>query len=363
MKTNITATIATILFTSVLGSAWAQHVPPASMKSYTIETFSSLSTKVKDMMKGVNFETSAAVIFSPTDAAFEEYGADFAAKLQNDTALAKSFLSYHIVIEPLSPTFPNSTSNSGGSTPGKYTEFLDTMLMEDSEPQQIRVDADIMNDKGEVKLSVYGGYNRQAKVVDTIFDNTDNITIFVIDRVLNPPQKPSTLLNAAGLNFLSKLSDPKPMYNKIDSLRNITLLVPTPESIDKFFNWAKSQHLNVTDAVWSQIIALHTVAGLHPTSIPISSEVYNSYVPNQPLSIATSDANELAFQAEPQTSTKTTFSNLILNNGLAHVVDTVLYPPVENWDLDFTVEKMKQVPFGREQDIVLEVGILLMAKF
>ncbi|KAJ3396936.1 hypothetical protein HDV05_003028, partial [Chytridiales sp. JEL 0842] len=66
MKTNITATIATI-FTSVLGSAWAQHVPPAAMKSYTIETFTSLSTKVKDMMKGVNFETSAAVIFSPTD--------------------------------------------------------------------------------------------------------------------------------------------------------------------------------------------------------------------------------------------------------------------------------------------------------
>jgi hypothetical protein len=151
--------------------------------------------------------------------------------------LLDTLLAYHIVVSPPQiqdshpsylpndKTAPNATAVNYMN--GTYVDFLDSAYVVDGVPQRLKVVAEVDGNGDDVAdITVYGGFNDHANVLDILKDEVNHATVYVIDEVLTPPEGPSVTLKTLGSEFLEKLESldaSAGLCEKLDGLKDVTV--------------------------------------------------------------------------------------------------------------------------------------------
>ncbi|KXT08179.1 hypothetical protein AC579_608 [Pseudocercospora musae] len=140
------------------------------------------------------------------------------------------------------------------------------------------------------------------------------ITIHKIDEVLAIPSKASVTAQAAGLtsavNALTKAS----LATTVDSVADLTIFVPTNEAF-------KSIPAGIDVKTLTNVLTYHAITG----SVLFSTDLSNTSVASLQggkIMVTVTDAGVMVNQA------KVVVADVLIANGVAHVIDGVLLPPM-----------------------------------
>ncbi|KAJ3333134.1 hypothetical protein HDU76_011211 [Blyttiomyces sp. JEL0837] len=253
-------------------------------------------------------------LFAPIDTAFANLNKGVNT---SDASLVTKVLKYHA--SSGAPFLPSAM--------GRY--FIDTLLTSDLIGGAEPVVADV-DDKGVVlSFGLLQGSGFTAKVVqsDIILDGKG--VIHFVDQVLIPPQKASATAVAAKLDQLVKAVTAAKLVDSIDTSPKITILAPT----DDAFNAISSVASQLSTSQLSLVLALHVVPGVfHSTDIFKAGNIpkLTTLFGNNTLS-ETNDGKTISISGDGnKTPAKVVTPDVLIQNGVVHVIDTVLLPDLAN---------------------------------
>ncbi|KAJ3328673.1 hypothetical protein HDU76_009513 [Blyttiomyces sp. JEL0837] len=262
---------------------------------------------VLDLLAGAKGDIT---LFAPTDAAFANLNK---AVNTSDAGLITQVLQYHASAG--APFIP--TSN------GRY--FVDSLLTSDLIGGAEPVVADV-SDKGVVlSFGLLQGSGFTANVVQTDVILGGKGVIHFVDQVLIPPQKASATAIAAKLDQLVKAVVATKLVDTIDTAKKITILAPT----DDAFNAISTVAAQLTPAQLTSILTFHVIPGVFR-----STDLFKAgNVPKVPTLFGnntlaeTNDGKTISIAgAGNKTPAKVVLPDVLIANGVVHVIDTVLLP-------------------------------------
>ncbi|KXS18012.1 hypothetical protein M427DRAFT_144087 [Gonapodya prolifera JEL478] len=315
---------------AVLGSlaSLAQAAPlPAALAGATGKPYqlTFLQTLLTPSLVGQDTITALGAanltVFAPTDAAFMALLAQL--NITDPTspallAIAPQILSYHV----------STTVVSSAYLAANKTSFVPTLLGNSSlaaiNHQVVEVVAAGSN------VTLRSAYGLGSKVIDTIV--ADNGVIHVIDSVLIPPTNLTNTLTtltaskAIGSTFSQIASlfvtaaAAAPEAAAIDTVAPITIFVPSDAGVTKQATaLAALATGNLTQAIAS-ILTYHIITPAGPYYIPPTGTVKT--VGGEDLNIVTD-----ATTGKVTVNGNDVIATILLTNGVAHVIDTILVPP------------------------------------
>ncbi|KAJ3415742.1 Stabilin-2 [Chytridiales sp. JEL 0842] len=253
-------------------------------------------------------------LFAPTDDAFRNtLPPGFNA---SDSAAVASVLTYHVV--------GDTTFLPGASTPARsFVKTLRKNPLNFDEPTSLRVDFDA--NANTVKLA-FG--LPTANVVSSTPILNGNGVIHYVDSVLLPP--PDLATTAAAVPDLKTLLDTivaTELAGPLNSLKGITVLAPTNAAFAAIADTVKT----LTKEQIQSILALHVLPGvIASTDLPATLDGVQTYLPDQTLS-AKKDGQGVSFAGKGNTTpAKVAIADVLVGNGIVHVIDTVLLPDLAN---------------------------------
>ncbi|KAJ8059767.1 hypothetical protein OCU04_011401 [Sclerotinia nivalis] len=276
----------------------------------TLSTLSMLLGQQPALAGALSNTSSGITVLAPSNAAFAKFlamPANKAAVGQSDIVAA--VLQYHV----LNGTFPAS----------KFTneaQFVPTLLTNESYTQVTG---------GQVVQVALNGSNA---VITTGLKETSTTTqtdimfnggvIHIIDTVLTIPLSPamsaidSNLLSLAGALTKTSLVDP------VNSLNDVTIFAPSNDAFEKIGDTAAA--LPTTQL--SQILEYHVLNGTVGYSTLLTTGLANESFPTlMGESLTVTSENSKVFINSAQVIT----TDIIVSNGVMHVIDNVLNPSNE----------------------------------
>ncbi|KAF7858495.1 hypothetical protein EAF04_009095 [Stromatinia cepivora] len=276
----------------------------------TLSTLSMLLGQQPALAGALSNTSSGITVLAPSNAAFAKFlamPANKAAAGQSDVVAA--VLQYHV----LNGTFPAS----------KFTneaQFVPTLLTNESYTQVTG---------GQVVQVALSGSNA---VITTGLKETSTTTqtdimfnggvMHIVDTVLTIPLSPamsaidSNLLSLAGALTKTSLVDP------VDSLKDVTIFAPSNEAFEKIGDTAAA--LPTTQL--SQILEYHVLNGTVGYSTLLTTGLANESFPTlMGESLTVTSENSKVFINSAQVIT----TDIIVSNGVMHVIDNVLNPSNE----------------------------------
>ncbi|KAK5659808.1 hypothetical protein OQA88_1020 [Cercophora sp. LCS_1] len=249
-------------------------------------------------------------ILAPSDQAFSAILADpaVAAKVQSDPGFVATLLTYHV----LNGTF-YASDLLGASDPAFVpTLMTDPAFSTVSGGQRLRAQAE----DGTVVITT--GNGAEAKVQATDFNFTGG-TIHVIDNVLSIPPNLTDALAENDLTSLTAAVVQANLVNTLSDLDQLTLFAPNNAAFDAISAVAA----NLTIEELTAVLGYHVIPGV----VVYSSDVGNG-------TAQTVQGGEVTFTVQGNgifvNDAQVVKPNILVKNGVVHVIDEVLIPSNAN---------------------------------
>ncbi|KAJ3328675.1 hypothetical protein HDU76_009515 [Blyttiomyces sp. JEL0837] len=265
---------------------------------------------VLDLLAGAKGDIT---LFAPTDAAFANLNK---AVNTSDAALITEVLQYHA--SSGLPFIPKAN--------GDY--FINTSLTSDlvggAEPVRAVVsDNAVTLTYGWLYLD-----GNTANVVQSDVILGGKGVIHFVDQVLIPPQQASLTALAADWSTFMKEIVANKLVDTIDTTKKITILAPTNEAFKKI----EEQYTTWTPAQKVELLKLHILPGIYTSADLLKTKSMRS-IPTLSGNSTISENNSgslmvpITFTGPGNLTPSTiTLPDVLIANGVAHAVDTVLLP-------------------------------------
>ncbi|ORZ36181.1 FAS1 domain-containing protein [Catenaria anguillulae PL171] len=269
-----------------------------SQKNYRFNTLVKLATDTKLVPA---LDTANITLFAPTDDAFKAL-----TSVPSDLNLVADILTYHVV--------------PGAFPADKLAAYqvVPTLLNRQGSPFVQFADNKTAQSLAVAKadgVTVSFGLGK-VKVIDSI--PSANGVIHVVDGVLLPPKKPSETAVAAKLNQLVAALTKAQLVSAVDGAKGVTIFAPTDAAFDKI----KDTVAKLTDEQLKQVLTYHVVPTVaYSTGLPASLDA--------PTLLGADAKVAVKKTAEGVTvnGAKVVIADVFTNNGVVHVIDSVLIPP------------------------------------
>ncbi|KAJ4358025.1 uncharacterized protein N0V89_002604 [Didymosphaeria variabile] len=262
---------------------------------------------------------SNITILAPTNSAFEallaqEDTPESVAVNSSDMQAIAAILAYHVLNGTYvssdfseTPAFVSSLflPSFDGSIRTNVTDGQNVGLLLDGE-----------------NATILSGELKSANVIEADIQAANSVTVHKIDTVLTVPRNASTTLSkvpdvevTAALGALTAAS----LVETIDSVADLTIFVPNNDA----FTTAASAFANASIETLTNVLTYHAVTG----AVAFSSDITNT-------TVKTVNGNDLTLSVGVDgtvyvDNAKVVLANIILSNGVAHIIDTVLNPEDE----------------------------------
>ncbi|KAL9549926.1 hypothetical protein MBANPS3_004984 [Mucor bainieri] len=165
--------------------------------------------------------------------------------------------------------------------------------------------------------TVGSGMGGDANIMTNETIQASNGMVYIIDKILVPPVSPTdTLHTIQNASFFEWLLTKSTENSTLDSTSNITIFVPTNDAL---------QNLNFTDLnneTLDGALKAHIVPGVY----------YTTNLTNEPTTVESVGGTNITLTNSDPTnnSSVTVQGNILLNNGVMHLIDSILtFPTVE----------------------------------
>jgi len=271
-------------------------------------------TQAPDLVRSLS-SASNITILAPTNSAFDEVNLTLSTLAPQSI---RSILSYHVIngtyyssnlssIPTFVPTLFNQSNTNGANRP----------LTNVTTGQNLGLVVDQGNSSNSDEVVVISGNLQTSKVVEAniTWSNVSNVVIHKIDKVLTLPAPITNTTLDLGLSVAVGAVQQAGLTQTINNTPNLTVFVPQNEAFEAVGSiFANSSQSELRNALQYHVI---------PDAVLFSPNISNS-------SVATLDGNQLNLTVINSTvfvnSAKVIIPNVIVANGVLHVIDGVLNP-------------------------------------
>ncbi|KAI9150298.1 fasciclin domain-containing protein 3 [Paramyrothecium foliicola] len=254
---------------------------------------------------------SNVTILAPVNSAFDRLNGT-QGSLSSD--VIQALLAYHVIngtytsenitdVPTFVPTLLTDNFTVGNQAQTNVTAGQNLGLLRDSD-----------NDDDQGDVVVVSGELQTATVVEADISQ-GGFTVHKIDRILTIPLNFSRTATALGLSAGVGALEATDLLDTVDTLQDVTIFLPENEA----FQAVGSAFANASTETLQSVLQYHAVAG----SVVFSTQVTNT-------SVETVQGNQLNLTVIDGTvfvnSAKVVLPNVILSNGVLHVIDGVLNP-------------------------------------
>ncbi|KAJ3333136.1 hypothetical protein HDU76_011213 [Blyttiomyces sp. JEL0837] len=301
------------LAASALGVSTNGIVEELTAFSNISSTLISVVKTQPDILNALSSAKGPITLFAPTNDAF---AAALKAGLNaSDSALVADVLTYHVV--------PNVVFTPNATLPRQFVQTLRKNPLNFNKPTDLRVDFD----GKEVVLS-FG--LASSKVVQSNFILNGNGVIHFVDTVLTPPEKTSATAVAAKLTALVGALTATKTVDVVDSLQGVTILAP----VDAAFEAIASTVKTLTADNITAVLEFHVIPGVYYSTDLVAAGAKLAGIPTylgQQTLTETNDGKTVSVAGPSNSSpAKVAIADVLIANGVVHVIDTVLLPDLKN---------------------------------
>lgn len=292
------------LVTLALASSVSAQTPSladalASQNS-TLSSLNSLLLSQPSLVQALSSAQNITILAPSNDALAAFLNSSAAASVASPSAIA-ALLTYHVL---------NGTNYA--SSFGSSSRFIRTLLTDPNYTNVTNGQRVQATNNGSVVF--YSGL-RDASTVVTPNVNFTGGTIHIINRVLSIPPTINATLRAANLTALVGAVQFANLTAPLAALSNVTIFAPTNEA----FNAIGSLAPNLTAQVVAPLLQYHVI----PNTLGYSSVLQNG-------TLTTANGQTLTITIINGTvfvnSAKVVTPNVLVANGVVHVIDNVLNP-------------------------------------
>ncbi|KAF7193631.1 Fasciclin-like arabinogalactan protein [Pseudocercospora fuligena] len=161
------------------------------------------------------------------------------------------------------------------------------------------------------------GYLSTSKVLEADIPAGNNLIIHKIDQVLRLPLNVSATAEKLELTGALGALNATGLTDTADTIADLTIFIPSNEA----FEAIESVVANTTMEMLTGILSYHAIAGSVLFSSDLSNTTVPSLTPGMNLTVTVLDDGTVMID-----DAKVITPNVILSNGVAHVIDSVLMP-------------------------------------
>jgi uncharacterized surface protein with fasciclin (FAS1) repeats len=243
-------------------------------------------------------------ILAPSNEAFQAVGNETLSALTANEGLLTALLQYHV----LNGTFLSSAiTNQSTFVPTLLTNQLFTNV----------TGGQVVNAKttGD-NVTFFSGLLANSSVSQADVNFTGGV-IHVIDRLLVLPEVPSETLAAAGLTSLRGALNKTNLIEAVDTTPDVTIFAPSNEA----FRNIGSALANISDEDLTNVLSYHVVKGTVGYSSGLENGTTLTTLSGNNLTITIGEEGRIFVN-----SARVTIADVLVANGVVHVIDEVLNP-------------------------------------
>ena len=295
-----------VSFLSLVASIIAQHTAlDVVLNSKDHTTLASLAAKIPSVLEALK-SAGPLTLFAPNDAAFMKLDKATVDAVSNDNALLAKVLTYHVI--------------SGVAFDPKTAE--PTSFPKTASGLSVGVTVETSGVTFKFGLG-------SSKVVGSV--PASNGVVHVVDTVLIPlPSASKTAVDAKLTQLVASLQKVK-LVEAVDGAKEVTIFAPTDKAFENLIAFAKESKLEITDALLTEILKLHVVPGIvYSTDVVKAKSTLTVPALSQGnVSVQFKDGSVLVNGEGNTESAKVVVADVLYNNGVVHVIDTVLLPKLD----------------------------------
>jgi len=223
--------------------------------------------------------------------------------MNNDTAAIQALLMYHV----LNGTYPASAVKA---TPAFLPTLLNSSMYANVTGGQV-VEAVTQG----TSVEFYSGLLQNSTVTTANLNFTGGV-IHIINKVLTVPENVSTTAEQAGLSALAGALTKANLVEPLDSMMNVTVFAPNNEA----FQSIGSATAGLTIQELASILEYHVVNSTVGYSSTLTNGASLTALNGGKLTITIENGNVFV------NSAKVITPNVLVSNGVVHVIDNVLNP-------------------------------------
>ncbi|KAM7203323.1 beta-Ig-H3/Fasciclin [Rhypophila sp. PSN 637] len=251
---------------------------------------------------------SDITILAPSNEAFTTLLSDpaIAAAVQADPGIVPALLSYHVV---------NGTYYAGDLTSAPGPVFVPTLLtnetfttVEGGQRVEVRGSSD--------GVSIFSGGGAESKVTGADFNFTGG-TLHIIDKVLTIPSNLTTVLTSTpDLSSLTTAVTTAELVEPLEGIKQLTVFAPLNTAFEAIAETAA----NLTVEQLTAVLGYHVVSDAVVYSSDIEDGASVATLQGEEIKLTIRDGSVYVNEA------KVVMPNVLVKNGVVHVIDGVLIP-------------------------------------
>ncbi|KAL9086086.1 MAG: hypothetical protein Q9165_007298 [Trypethelium subeluteriae] len=293
------------LFISLLSasSVGAQSLTSVLQGNSDLSTLTSTLQKFPSLLQALGSASNITVL-APTNEAFNAlFSTPTGAAAQNDVGLLQAVLQYHVI----NGTYPASSIPSTGA-------FVPTLLTNSSYTNVTggqRVEG--ISQNGGVTFFSGGKATSNVTQADVKFDGG---IVHIINSVLTVPANITSTAQAAGLTTLATALTQTNLLNTVNVLPDITVFAPTNQA----FAAINSTIASLSTQQLASILEYHVINGTVGYSTTLTNGETIPTLNGATVKITLANGGVKVNQAT------VTIADVLVANGVVHVIDSVLQP-------------------------------------
>ncbi|KAL8989522.1 MAG: hypothetical protein Q9169_008344 [Polycauliona sp. 2 TL-2023] len=262
-------------------------------------------------------QATNVTVLAPSNEAFEQFMSTSQGQALDpeDTDAVQALLQYHIV---------NGTYRAADVT--EMPVFLPTMLNDTMYANVTGGQVVQAVTQGEDVL-FYSGLNNNSTVTEADQEFSGGV-VHIIDRVLTVPRNVSSTAQSAGLSAIAGALTSAELVEPVQSLSDVTIFAPNNSA----FNAIGSALPNLTMSQLASILSYHVVNGTVAYSTSLMDGMTVPALSGGDLRISIEEGSVFV------NSAKVLIPDVLIANGVVHVIDNVLNPMNNMTEPDATAE-------------------------
>jgi len=243
-------------------------------------------------------------ILAPSNEAFASVGNETLSALTSNEGLLTALLQYHVLNGSI---LSSAITNQSQFVPTLLTNELFTNVTGGQVVEAVASDGNV---------TFFSGLLSNSSVTSADVNFTGGV-IHVIDRFLVLPEVVSDTLTAANLTGLRGALNATNLLDAVDTIPDVTIFAPSTEA----FRDIGSALANATTEDIASILTYHVVNGTVGYSSGIENGTTLTTLNGQNLTITIGDEGRIFVN-----SARVTIADILVANGVVHVIDEVLNP-------------------------------------